>query len=468
MLRYAVISLALCGFVSAQKIDPARIDSVSEAVRKQTTVPGLAVGIITRDGVYIKGYGVRNLQTKQPVTEHTAFDTGSVTKSFTALGAALLVDQGKLNWDKPVREYLPWFRMYDPAASELMTMRDLLTHRSGLPRYDLIRFAVPLSREELVRRLRYLPPSASFRERYQYQNLMYTAAGYLAGVIDGTSWEDLTEKRIFAPLGMQDSTTRVTDLQRTADFASPHEREDGVLKPVPFYDYQQFGVGPNGAVNSSAADLVRYLQFHMSNGTVDGKRILSATQLAELHRPQMVINETTSYALGWNVDWSLGFKVVSHGGSITGFNAYLAFAPERGEGIVVLTNSSGQANAVARALQRNILGWKLSEWGGMAFDTERRTFPEGPPSRPLPAYSGRYTHPAFGACEITESGGQLTGKFPALTFKLKHERFNWFSMSDGTLVQFTLGPDGEVSGADFRIEPSAPDLRFTRLGGTVQ
>src|SRR6185369_17301619 len=138
MLRYAVLALALCGLIPAQRIDPAKVDSVSEAVRKQTSIPGLAIGLITREGVYIKGYGVRNLEKMQPVTEHTAFDTGSVTKSFTALGAAILVDDGKLAWDKPVREYLPWFRMYDPAATELMTVRDLLTHRSGLPRYDLI------------------------------------------------------------------------------------------------------------------------------------------------------------------------------------------------------------------------------------------------------------------------------------------------------------------------------------------
>ena len=131
-----------------------------------------------------------------------------------------------------------------------MSIRDLLTHRSGLPRYDFLRFGVMLSREELVRRLRYLPPTASIREKYQYQNLMYTAAGYLTGQLAGLSWEELMEQRIFAPLGMkQDSTVRVSDTQRRSDFASPHEEVGGQVKPVELYDYQKFGVGPNGAVN---------------------------------------------------------------------------------------------------------------------------------------------------------------------------------------------------------------------------
>ncbi len=298
MLRFAVAFLAASSLLYPQaRIDSARVDAIVEAQLKERNIPGVAVALVSRDSVYTHGYGVRNLQTKVPVTPHTLFTIGSVTKSMTALGAALLVDEGKLDWDKPVREYLPWFRMYDPIATELTTIRDLLTHRSGVPRYDFLRYAVPLPREEIVRRLRHLQPTASFRSAYQYQNLMYTAAGYLAGALDGTTWEEMTEKRVFEPLGMTDSTLTIARVRRHGDFASPHLRVAGALKPVPFYDYQFFGVGPNGAANSSAADMARYLRFHLGDGTIEGKRVLSKRQFDELHRTQVVIGDGSFYVL---------------------------------------------------------------------------------------------------------------------------------------------------------------------------
>jgi len=460
----SVLLIFLSALVQAQpRLDAARIDALVESARLQAKFPGVAVAIITRDGTFTKGYGVRNLQSNQPVTSKTLFALGSITKSFTALGAALLVDEGKLSWDKPVREYLPWFRMHDPSATELMSVKDLLTHRSGLPRYDFLRFAVPLSREELVRRLRYLPPTAGFRERYQYQNLMYTAAGYLTGVVNDSSWEDLIEKRIFAQLGMAGSTVRVTDTRKRDDYASPHETGDGVLKPVEFYDYQHFGVGPNGAVNSSAQDMIRYLKFHMGDGAVNGKRILSKRQMDELHRPQMVMSETASYALGWQVDWSPGFKLVSHGGSITGFNAFAAFSPEKQEAIIVMVNSDGSATRLANALMKEVLNWKLPVPGSPPAQSNAQppATVDGPPTHALSAYVGRYIHPAFGPCEISESEGKLKMSFPALSATLRHERYDVFR-AQRYGVQFLMDHRGLINSFRMQVEPTAPPLVFQR------
>ena len=461
-MRYFLALFLALAALAQPRIHSARVDAIVQPALAGAPFPGVAVAIVTKDGVFAKGYGVRSLDTRQPVTAKTIFALGSVTKSFTALGAALLVDEGKLEWDRPVREYLPWFRMYDSAASELMTIRDMLTHRSGLPRYDFIRMAVPLSREELVRRLRYLPPTASFRERYQYQNLMYTAAGYLTGVQNGTSWEELIERRILAPLGMNGTTVRVTDTRQRDDYASPHERVDGTLKAVQFYDYQKFGVGPNGAVNSSAEDMVKYLKFHLSDGTFDGKRILSQKQMSELHRPHMVVDETDSYGLGWLVRWTPGFKMVSHGGSITGFNAFVAFAPSRGEGVAVLVNSYTGSGRVSAAIIKDILNWNVPPPVQQAAPAKPKPqVVAGPMSHPLSAYAGRYTHPAFGPLEVTESQGKLVLKFPALTATLEHVRFDVFTAGN-TGVQFVMNHRGEIDGVRVQVDPQAPPVTFAR------
>src|SRR5262249_11433827 len=182
-------------------------DNDVERAMKELHAPGAAVGVIREGKVILaKGYGVREIGKTMPVTADTIFALGSITKSFTALTVAAMVDEGKLDFDKPVHDYLPWFQMYDPVATSLITPRDLLTHRSGLPRHDFIRFSTPLARAELVRRLRYLEPNRTFRDIYQYNNLMYVTAGFLAGEMAGKSWEDLVIERIFTPLGMTNST----------------------------------------------------------------------------------------------------------------------------------------------------------------------------------------------------------------------------------------------------------------------
>ena len=472
--RIAVLLLLAVGLWGQTRLDPSRIDAVAAKEREARHVPGLAIAIISGDQQHVRGYGVRRLGADAAVTPSTIFAVGSLTKSFTALGAALLVDEGKLEWDRPVREYLPWFRMYDDPASELMTIRDLLTHRSGLPRYDFLRFGVMLSREELVRRLRYLPPTASIREKYQYQNLMYTAAGYLTGQLAGLSWEELMEQRIFAPLGMKDSTVRVSDTQRRSDFASPHEQVAGQVKPVEFYDYQKFGVGPNGAVNTSAADLVRYIRFHMGSGEFEGKRILSKATLDELHRQQMVISDRDSYALGWTVSWPDGTKLVSHGGAITGFRSWAGFVPERQEAVIVLVNAGANTEAIGMALAREAFGWKSPPVSPRFPSPAKSTpvLPEGPPSRPLSAYAGRYQHPAFGPCDVQLSGERLTVRFPAATLPLRHVRFDFFRSVDDPAdmssygdvdAQFVMNDRGEFSQLHLKLEPAAPPLVFQKL-----
>src|SRR5215813_8955160 len=413
---------------------------------RELHVPGVAIGII-QDGKVIlaQGYGVRQLGKSAPVTADTIFAVGSMTKSFTAVTAAAMVDENKLDWDKPVRDYLPWFRMYDPVATSLITPRDVLTHRSGLPRHDFIRFSTPLTRAELVRRLRYLEPNRTFRDVYQYNNLMYVTAGFLAGEVAGKSWEELVKERIYIPLNMARSNTSTTDTRKQDDFASPHIIEDGVVKSTEFYNYQKFGVGPNGAVNSTVNDLLKYLDFHLGTG----KPILSTAQMTQLHKP-VTVTGTGGYALGWNVHSHRGHTVWEHGGAITGFTSMMVLLPEEKTGIVVLNNlGSTLPSVVAWDLADKTLGLESKDYLGDALnrqqnqrrETKAARVPGTKPSLQLAAYTGAYFHPAYGAIHVDQEADGLAAIFGAARISMKHFHYDTFECASphySGMAQFRL------------------------------
>ncbi len=250
-------------------------DHFVEQAMADWKVPGLALAVV-RDGkvIQMKGYGFRDREKKLPVTPRTLFAIGSITKSFTVTGLGMLVDEGKLQWDEPVRAYLPDFRLNDPVATEQMTAMDLVTHRSGLPRHDGVWYGSSRSRSELFARLRYLDLSRPFRSDWQYNNLMFMAAGHLAERVADRSWEDFTRDRILAPLAMKRTNFSVEDSQHDDDFSRPYREVDGKVRAVPFYRFST-GVGPAGSINSCVEEMVPYLQFHMNRGLHETRRLLS-------------------------------------------------------------------------------------------------------------------------------------------------------------------------------------------------
>ena len=238
----------------------AGLDEFVAGAMKDWKVPGVAVAVV-KDGQVIlsKGYGTRDADKQLPVTPKTLFAIGSITKSFTVTALGMLADDGKLDWDKPVREYLPEFRLYDQVASDHMTPRDLVTPRSGLPRHDALWYNSTFTRREMIERLRYLEPSKDFRSTWQYNNLMFLTAGYLAGQLAGTSWEELVRARIFGPLGMTGSNFSVTDSQKSPDFAQPYATVKEETKKIPFRGIDE--MAPAGSINSNIEDMTRYLLF---------------------------------------------------------------------------------------------------------------------------------------------------------------------------------------------------------------
>jgi CubicO group peptidase (beta-lactamase class C family) len=457
-------------------------DAEVERAMREMHVPGVAVGMI-RDGrvVLAKGYGVRETGKSPAVDPDTIFAVGSMTKSFTAITVAMMIDEGKLDWDRPVRDYLPWFRMYDPVATELMTPRDLLTHRSGLPRHDFIRFSTPLHRAELVRRLRYLEPNRTFRDVYQYNNLMYVTAGFLAGEVAHSTWEALVTERIFAPLQMTGSTVSVAETVKHNDFARPHLLRNGQPEVTEFYNYQRFGVGPNGAVNSTVNDFLKYLQFQLGDGTGGEKPIVSHAQMQQLHRPITVSPQGGGYAPGWEVTTHRGHAVLQHGGSITGFTSMMMLLPEYRAGIVVMNNlGSPLPGILTNDLADRLLGLTPKDYLGEALQareraiereqtgrkkTEAERTPGNKPSLELSAYAGDYFHPAYGNIRVETAGTELVAHFGALDVELKHYNFDTFECQSEYLsgvAQFRLNPAGRVAELWLPLEPAVKPFVFVK------
>lgn len=453
----------------------AAFDAQAERGLRELHVPGAAVGVV-KDGkvLYARGYGVSDPDQRRQVTAQTLFAMGSVTKSFTALVVASVIDQGKLDWDTPVREYFPWFRLYDPIASQAITLRDMLTHRSGLPRHDFLRFSTYLSREELVRRLRYLEPNRSFRDVYQYNNLMYVAAGYLAGLAAGSTWEDLVRERIFAPLGMERSNTSVLDSQQSDNYASPYARgANGLPEKQEFYVYQKFGVGPNGAVNSCVDDMLKYLEMYLQGGVANGRRIVSRQQFDQLLRPVTVADSTGAvYSPGWRIDFYRGHRRISHGGAITGFRAAAVLLPDAKTGIVAMINAEENlAQALAATLSDHALGLPPEDHIGKAVAARNRPRQTGDarqpeagtrPSRPLGHYAGRYEHPAYGAIRVAVRDQEVVVEFDALQLPLKHFHYDTF-MSPIGLARFVLDANGGVRELHLPLEPAVRPFVFLRV-----
>ena len=263
-------------------------DEVIEKAIADYQVPGIAIGVVV-DGhlVYAKGFGYRDMERKLPVTTDTIFAIGSCTKAFTTFAAGTLVDQGILSWDSRMLDILPHFRLRDLYATEKLTIRDLLTHRSGMPRHEYMWYTSDMSRAELLRRLQYLEPSADIRERYQYNNLMYLAAACGMEEVAGESWEELIAEKILKPLGMKNTTFSVEEMQQSKNYSFPYLEKNDFLKKIPLRNFNS--IAPAASLNSNVLDLTRWVQLHLNKGVLGEKRLISPTTLQEIHAPQVIV-----------------------------------------------------------------------------------------------------------------------------------------------------------------------------------
>lgn len=337
------------------------IEEKVEARRKELGIPGMSLAIVSDDRIiYAKGLGYKDFEKQVPVTADTQFAIGSATKAFTALSVLMTQDEGKLSLDDSPKKYLPYFKMKDAETDARITVRDLLSHSSGLNRTDLAMITGKLNRAELIQVAGEAKPTARLREKFQYQNIMFTAAGEIVAQTQGKAWEKFIPERIFKPLGMTNSTMSMVEMQKVKDYSFGYDYnfDTKETRRLPFREIDQ--VAPAGSINSSAKDMAQWLRFVLNGGSAGGKRLVSEKGFEEWLKPQMKIspNGKFNYSLGWFLQEWNGLKVVQHGGNIDGFNALVAMIPEKKLGFVMLTNVSGSplGNELMPIVWENILG----------------------------------------------------------------------------------------------------------------
>jgi CubicO group peptidase (beta-lactamase class C family) len=477
------------------------LDEFVTQAMKDWKVPGLAIAIVQGDKVILlRGYGYRDPEKQLPVTPNTLFAIGSITKSFTVTTLGMEMDEGKLDWDKPVRDFLPTFKLYTPALTEEMVMRDLITHRSGLPRHDLVWYSSDFSREDLLRRLQYLEPNKPLRAKFQYNNLMFMTAGYIAGLLNNTSWEDAVSQRVFKPLGMTGSNFSERDTQNSPDFAQPYRKGRDLkaeLKHIPF-DPQcpdRCAMGPAGEINSNVADMSKYLLFHMNQGKLEGKQLLSENNAMQMQTLQMSIQGApaykelgeNSYGMGFFISSYRGHKTVEHGGNIDGFSAELSFLPADKIGVVVLSNLDGNPlpeivafNVFDRLLGLDPVPWNQrfleSEKKGKESEQEAKNKGYTPqkhgthPSHDLKDYVGDYSNPGYGIVSIAPDGDAFKLTLNKVSKPLKHYHYDVFQVPEDPLdpfekmkVMFLTDINGDISSLSMPLEPNVKDIIFTRM-----
>jgi CubicO group peptidase (beta-lactamase class C family) len=398
-------------------------------------VPGLALAVIKDDKVILaRGYGVRKLGEKDAVTEHTLFAIGSCSKAFTAASLGLLVDEGKLKWDDPAGKYLPSLQLFDPYVSRELTVRDLLCHRSGLERHDLVWYGTALTRDEVLQRMRLAKPGTSFRSKFGYQNVMFLAAGQIVPTVTGKSWDDFVRERLFTPLGMKASNTSVTALSRNDDVAAPHEKVGDKVESVHWRNIDN--IAPAGSINSSVADMTHWVRLHLGDGKVGKETLLTSAVVEEMRTPQTVIPLTGpqaklyagahffNYGLGWFLYDYRGKKAVGHGGNIDGMSALVGMLPEEKLGLVVLTNRGG--TQLPWAVQNHVFDAFLKaparDWFAEVLELakagekqareveqkeEKERVKDTKPTLPLEKYAGTYHDDLYGDVRVKREDGKL-------------------------------------------------------------
>jgi CubicO group peptidase (beta-lactamase class C family) len=480
-----------------------RIDDLMQ----EWAVPGLAISVVQGDDtLHQSAHGHADRDAQTPVTPDTRFPIASMSKSFTAMMIALLVEDGELEWDKPVRHYMPEFKLKDSYATEHITVRDMLSHRTGLPRHDWSVWREDISLSELIDRMQHLEFFATFREKWYYNNLMYYACAYLVEKISGQRWQDFMQQRIFAPLGM--TGTNLSPFEDIPGFEIAQgyrakRDEQGVPTGeqihLPFGPVTDVSPGAAGALVSTLADVVTWLKVHVNSGRHGDEQFISANNLQQMHNPHSIMQPSAIqqhmfghniflYGLGWFIEPYRNFTLVHHGGNVEGHSTIMGFVPGPDVGVVVLTNAAGTPlrdlllyDAIDRAVGKVGKDWNATYHG--VYDEAFKAMEQGkvtsageqienaPPSHPLSDYTGTFAADGYGDFEVRETDdgtlqAQLGTGFPWSAFEHYHyDVFNWYwpDFDNYTKVRFLMNEQGELDKVSMQLEPAIEEpIVFTR------
>jgi CubicO group peptidase (beta-lactamase class C family) len=488
-------------------------DAYMEQTLKDWNTPGIGVGIVVNDKlVFAKGYGYRDYEKKLPFTPTTLCQIASNSKLFTAVAAGMLVEEGKLTWDKPVRESVPTIQFYNDQLNNNVTLRDMLSHRTGVTRHDLIWFKSDFTRKELFEKLKYLEPEQPMRETFLYNNLMFSAVGQIIELKSGQTWEQFVKERIFTPLDMETTTYTIAEMVKHPDHGVPfrEKRDSFELYKIPYYEDTQ-GVAPAGAIISNIDELSHWLIALMNDGKYNGKQVLPASVLKATMQPAIGLPNTLgesqgfwellnpAYGMGRETAAYRGHLITFHGGDLPGFHSQVSFLPNDHIGVIVLVISDHSAplsNVVSYNVYERLLGMDQTPWSQRRLaqrlaskkaGTEARAkaggdrVPNTTPSHALTDYAAEYENPAYGMLKIGLKDGQLQFGFHEFQFPLSHFHYDRFDTPDDEQygrfsVNFRTNPEGDIDSlvtsmdeaeAVFTRKPATPDPKLLQsLAGT--
>jgi CubicO group peptidase (beta-lactamase class C family) len=512
MALLLALGLLLAGFVpctQAQTATPPDIksklgdfDSYMEQTLKEWNTPGIGVGIVVNGKlVFAKGYGYRDYEKKLPFTPTTLFQIASNSKLFTAVSAGMLVEEGKLTWDKPIRESVPTIQFYNDQLNNSVTLRDMLAHRTGVTRHDSIWFRSPFTRKELFDKLKYLEPQEPLRETFLYNNLMYAAVGQIIELKSGKTWEQFVRERILTPLDMSTTTYTIADMTQHPDHGVPYreKRDSFELYKIAYYEDTE-GIAPAGAIISNIDELSHWLIALMNDGKYNGKQILPANALKATLQPAIGLPNFLGEALGYwellNPAYGMGRQTAAyrghlmtfHGGDLPGFHSQVSFLPNDKIGVIVLVMSDHSAplyNIVSYNVYERLLGLDQTPWSqrqlqrrlaGKKAGTEARAkagadrVPNTKPSHSLSDYAGEYENPAYGILKIALKNDALQFGFHEFDFLLSHFHYDRFDTPDDEQygrfsVNFRTNPQGDIDAAVMSLDEG--EAVFTRKPETL-
>lgn len=459
--------------------------------------PSISVGIVKDGKVELaEGFGYANMDKQVKPDPDTLYQIGSCSKAFTAAAVAILVDRGILEWDKPVVGYMPWLRFKEPFTTANVTVRDLLCHRTGLPRHDAYWIDGPCTRKEMVENLRNMQPGWSFRSHWCYQNTCLVAAGMLVEEMTGKTWEEFVKEEIFEPLGMTRSTFYVDAIEADANHATPYDRPTPVemkgIREIPFLKSDREDMakgigapyGPAGSIVSTVNDMLKWVQFNLNNGKVGDKQLISEAAMKEMHKANMLMSEPLlmpckemdffSYGMGWFVETYRGHVMVEHGGNINGFSALVTLIPDQKLGVVTLTNFNDSFDTYATTYEiiDRVLGAKGGDWNNRWREFVGQVFAAQPermkamnpariegtkPTHGLADYAGTYRNATYGDIVIENKDGKLFFTYNKKTSELDHYHYDTFQINDvfalfnGMTLRFGIGNDGKIGEILFGI-----------------
>ena len=495
---FLALLIANSSYGQSQPLDT--LDQYIGKLMQHFGAPGLAIAIVEDGEIqYAKGFGTRTINKNEPVDDNTLFAIGSISKSFTPIALAMLVDEGKIDWDDKVIKYLPYFQLYDPYVTNSFTIRDLLTHRSGLKSVSggTLFYHSDLSRDDIIKRLKYLHPVSEFRTKPAYQNTMFLVAAKVVEAASGIVWDDFIREQIFKPIGMNNTVISQAERNESENITTPHIKDEK-FQVIPIKQEKLDNLAPAGSFYSSANNMARYMNFILNNGIVGNDTLISQNVFDEIIKPQFhfpifgkpIHNEFTSYGFGWWLTPKNGNKIIEHSGGVDGASANLIMVHNRNFGVIVLTNTSA-GGAIIASSTFDVIGNFLGDQDYLIVSNRiKRNFvkrdsiraaarnsviasrkQKTKPSLSLEEYAGTYNDKMYGDINISIKDKNLQVEFshtPLFTGSLSHWHYDTFEVDwkdsrvPNGFITFDFDSKGKISG--FKIDqPSLLDVDFTEL-----